>query len=135
MVDAVIGVGNAHGPDVDKFAKFGLTPGEPMKVGAPLVAECHASFECRLADGRMIDRRSLFIFEVVKSRVAFALARRQTLTAKTRRREGTTLRGECRFDLSRTTAAAARAEPLNFVRQQKMVVSDPQPGHVRREDA
>jgi flavin reductase (DIM6/NTAB) family NADH-FMN oxidoreductase RutF len=65
MVDAVIGVANTHGPDVDKFAKFGLTPGEAMKVGAPLVAEYHASFECRLADGRMIDRHSLFIFEVV----------------------------------------------------------------------
>jgi len=70
MVDAVIGVGNSHAPDVDKFAKFGLTPLEATKVGAPLIAECHASFECKLADGRMIDRHSLFIFEVVKAHVA-----------------------------------------------------------------
>jgi len=31
----------------------------------------------------------------------------ESFTTKTRRREGTTLRGECRFDLFRATAAAA----------------------------
>src|SRR5882724_9645667 len=32
MVDAVIGVGNCHGPGVDKFEKFGLTPVKGTKV-------------------------------------------------------------------------------------------------------
>src|SRR3954470_2882698 len=27
LIDAVIGVGNSHGPEVDKFEVFGLTPG------------------------------------------------------------------------------------------------------------
>ena len=51
MADAVIGVGNTHGPRVDKFERFGLTPVEAAKVDAPLIAECYASFECELADG------------------------------------------------------------------------------------
>jgi flavin reductase (DIM6/NTAB) family NADH-FMN oxidoreductase RutF len=70
MVDAVIGVGNSHGPGVDKFEKFGLTPVDASKVSAPLIAECYASFECKLVDGRMINRYSLFVFEVVKAHVA-----------------------------------------------------------------
>jgi flavin reductase (DIM6/NTAB) family NADH-FMN oxidoreductase RutF len=70
LVDAVIAVGNTHGPRVDKFAAFGLTPVEATKVGAPLIAECYASFECRLADASLIDRHGLFVFEVVKAHVA-----------------------------------------------------------------
>ncbi len=69
-VDAVIGVGNTHGPGVDKFEQFGLTPVDASKVRAPLIAECYASFECKLVDGRMINRYSLFVFEVVKAHVA-----------------------------------------------------------------
>src|SRR6185369_2002595 len=48
LVNAVIGVGNSHGPGVDKFEQFGLTAVEASKVDAPLIAECHASFECWL---------------------------------------------------------------------------------------
>jgi flavin reductase (DIM6/NTAB) family NADH-FMN oxidoreductase RutF len=70
LVDAVIGVGNSHGPGVDKFATFGLTPVEASKVQAPLIAECYAGFECKLADARLIERYSLFVFEVVKAHVA-----------------------------------------------------------------
>ena len=33
---------------------------------APLIAECHANFECRLVDSSLINRYSLFVFEVVK---------------------------------------------------------------------
>jgi hypothetical protein len=53
LVDAVIGVGNSHGPGVDKFEAFGLTPAKATKVGAPLIAECYANFECRLADASL----------------------------------------------------------------------------------
>jgi flavin reductase (DIM6/NTAB) family NADH-FMN oxidoreductase RutF len=70
LVDAVIGVGNTHGPSVDKFEKFGLTPVDAEKVGAPLIAECYANFECRLADASQIDRYGLFVFEVVKAHAA-----------------------------------------------------------------
>jgi len=40
------------------------------KVSAPLIAECHASFECRLKDDRLVDDYNFFIFEIVKAHVA-----------------------------------------------------------------
>ena len=70
MVETVIAVGNSHGPGTDKFKEFGLTPTPASKVAAPLIAECYASFECRLLDTSMIKKYSLFVFEVVKAHVA-----------------------------------------------------------------
>jgi flavin reductase (DIM6/NTAB) family NADH-FMN oxidoreductase RutF len=70
MIDAVIGIGNCHGSDVDKFEKFKLTAADATKVSAPLIKECYASFECKLIDARPIKKHSLFIFEVVKAHVA-----------------------------------------------------------------
>ena len=70
MIDAVIGVGNTHGPKTDKYEKFGLTPVKATQVGAPLIAECFASFECKLIDTSLIKKYSLFIFEVVQAHVA-----------------------------------------------------------------
>lgn len=70
LVDAVIGVGNSHGPQVDKFEKFRLTPVEASKVAAPIIAECFANFECKLVGTSLINRYSLFVFEVVKAHVA-----------------------------------------------------------------
>lgn len=70
LVRAVIGIGNSHGSEVDKFEQFGLTAVEATKVGAPLIAECYASFECKLVDTSAVKRLSLFVFEVVKAHVA-----------------------------------------------------------------
>ena len=70
LVDAVIGVGNTRAPGADKFEAFGLTPLPATKVEAPLIAECYANFECKLVDTRLINRYSLFVFEVVKAHVA-----------------------------------------------------------------
>ena len=70
QIDAIIGIGNTHGPRVKKFEKFGLTPVKGEKVNAPLIEECYANFECKLIDTSMIRKYSLFIFEVVKAHVA-----------------------------------------------------------------
>ncbi|WP_437853972.1 flavin reductase family protein [Sorangium sp. So ce363] len=70
LVRAVIGIGNSHGSEVDKFEQFGLTAVAATNVGAPLIAECHASFECKLVDTSAVKRFSLFVFEVVKAHVA-----------------------------------------------------------------
>lgn len=70
MVDVVSMIGNTTGAEIDKFAEFGLTPEPATMVGAPLVAECFASFECRLHDDVIVDRYNFFIFEVVKAHVA-----------------------------------------------------------------
>jgi flavin reductase (DIM6/NTAB) family NADH-FMN oxidoreductase RutF len=66
----VIGIGNCSGAAVDKFKKFKLTAEPAAAVGAPLIRECHANFECRLKDDRLVDQYSFFIFEVVKAHVA-----------------------------------------------------------------
>jgi flavin reductase (DIM6/NTAB) family NADH-FMN oxidoreductase RutF len=60
-------VGNASGRDIDKFAAFGLTPVAAARVAAPLVAECFANLECRVADRRLVNAYNLFILEVVKA--------------------------------------------------------------------
>jgi flavin reductase (DIM6/NTAB) family NADH-FMN oxidoreductase RutF len=67
LVEEVIGVGNSSGQDVDKFAKFGLTALPGKKVKAPLIKECYANLECRVADTRMVNKYSFFILKVVKA--------------------------------------------------------------------
>ena len=68
LIDQVIGIGNCHGPDVNKFEKFGLTPVAAERVAAPLIAECFASFECKMTD--FVKKHGLFVFEVVRAHVA-----------------------------------------------------------------
>ncbi len=70
IVKTVIDIGNTHGGEIDKFEEFGLTPVRGTKVAAPLIAECYASFECKLIDASLIRKYSLFVFEVVKAHVA-----------------------------------------------------------------
>ena len=70
LTDAVVGIGNCSGAEVDKFREFGLTALPAQHVGAPLIGECHANFECRLYDDALVDRYDFFIFEVVKAHVA-----------------------------------------------------------------
>jgi len=70
IAETVVGIGNCSGRDVDKFDKFGLTAIAGGNVTAPLIAECYASFECRLVDTSLIDKYSLFVLEVAKAHVA-----------------------------------------------------------------
>ncbi|WGF89933.1 flavin reductase family protein [Marinivivus vitaminiproducens] len=79
LIDAVVGIGNVSGAEVDKFARFGLTREDASLVGAPRIRECHASFECRLHDDALVDRYSFFIFEVVKAQVAASPKHPETL--------------------------------------------------------
>jgi flavin reductase (DIM6/NTAB) family NADH-FMN oxidoreductase RutF len=79
LTDQVVGVGNTSGAEIDKFATFALTPQKAQRVGAPLIRECHANFECKLADDRLVGKYNFFIFEVVKAHVAPAPRHPQTL--------------------------------------------------------
>jgi flavin reductase (DIM6/NTAB) family NADH-FMN oxidoreductase RutF len=45
-----VGIGTCSGAETDKFAKFGLTPVRGKHVKAPLIKECLANIECRVAD-------------------------------------------------------------------------------------
>jgi flavin reductase (DIM6/NTAB) family NADH-FMN oxidoreductase RutF len=70
LANVVVGIGNSTGAEVDKFARFRLTPVAAEKVKAPLIKECYANFECKLVDARLVKRYSLFILEVVKAHAA-----------------------------------------------------------------
>jgi flavin reductase (DIM6/NTAB) family NADH-FMN oxidoreductase RutF len=61
----VVAVGNVSGRRADKFAKFGLTALPASRVAAPLVGECFANLECRVADTRFVNRYNFFVLEVV----------------------------------------------------------------------
>jgi len=67
LAPKVVAVGNCSGRDVDKFARTGLTPMPAHRVGPPLLRECFANLECRVADPRLAKRYNLFILEVLKA--------------------------------------------------------------------
>jgi len=75
----VVGVGNSSGRRIDKFAAFGLTPRPARLVEPPLIAECYASLECRVADTRLVNRYNFFILEGVQAWVDTAVKQPQTL--------------------------------------------------------
>jgi len=79
LTDSVVGIGNTSGAEIDKFTKFGLTAEDAHEVGAPLIRECHASFECRLHDDVLVEKYNFFIFEVVKAHVAASPRHPETL--------------------------------------------------------
>jgi len=70
LVEVVVEIGNTSGAKIDKFQKFRLTAVPGDKVDVPLIEECYANFECRLADGKPISKYGFFIWEVVKAHVA-----------------------------------------------------------------
>jgi flavin reductase (DIM6/NTAB) family NADH-FMN oxidoreductase RutF len=70
LTDTVVKIGNTSGAEIDKFARFKLTAEGASEVDAPLIGECHANFECRLRDARLVKQYNFFIFEVVNAHVA-----------------------------------------------------------------
>ena len=75
----VVGCGNTSGRKVDKFAAFGLTPAPAKCVSAPLIAECYANLECKVADSKLVTKYNFFILEVLKAWVDPAEKNPQTL--------------------------------------------------------
>jgi len=67
LASTVVDIGNCSGRDVAKFEAFGLTPLPAEKVAPPLIAECLANLECRVADAGLAGKYSLFILEAVKA--------------------------------------------------------------------
>jgi flavin reductase (DIM6/NTAB) family NADH-FMN oxidoreductase RutF len=79
LATQVVGCGNTSGRRVDKFERFGLTPLPAATVAAPLVAECYANLECRVADTRLVNRYNFFVLEVTKAWVDPACKAPRTL--------------------------------------------------------
>jgi len=67
MAEKVVDIGNCSGADIDKFARFGLTALPGAKVKAPLVAECFANIECRVADETLLKKYGLVVLEAVQA--------------------------------------------------------------------
>jgi len=67
IAEKVVGCGNTSGAKIDKFETFGLTPRPASKVGAPLIEECYANLECRVADTKMVNKYCFFVIEVIKA--------------------------------------------------------------------
>jgi flavin reductase (DIM6/NTAB) family NADH-FMN oxidoreductase RutF len=67
LAQKVVGVGNCSGRTTDKFAKFGLTALPASQVKPPLLAECYANLECKVADTRLVNRYNFFVLEVLKA--------------------------------------------------------------------
>jgi flavin reductase (DIM6/NTAB) family NADH-FMN oxidoreductase RutF len=67
LAPQVVEVGNCSGRNVEKFSKFGLTRAPAEKVSPPLVAECFANLECKVADTGFVNKHGIFILEVLKA--------------------------------------------------------------------
>jgi flavin reductase (DIM6/NTAB) family NADH-FMN oxidoreductase RutF len=79
LAKQLVGVGNCSGKKVDKFRKFKLTPLPASQVAPPLIAECYANLECRVAHSRMVNKYNFFVLEVVKAWIAPAMKNPRTL--------------------------------------------------------
>ncbi len=67
LAPKIVKIGNCSGRDVDKFATFGLTTLPAENVAPPLIAECFANLECKVADTSLVNRYCLFVLEVLKA--------------------------------------------------------------------
>ncbi|MFZ0964042.1 MAG: flavin reductase family protein [Terriglobia bacterium] len=67
LAPKVVEVGNCSGRNADKFERFGLTPAPAQLVAPPLVAECFANLECKVADTGFVNKYGIFILEVLKA--------------------------------------------------------------------
>jgi flavin reductase (DIM6/NTAB) family NADH-FMN oxidoreductase RutF len=67
LAPKVVEVGNCSGRDVNKFETIGLSPVPATCVAPPLVAECFANLECKVADTRLVNKYNLFVLEVLKA--------------------------------------------------------------------
>jgi flavin reductase (DIM6/NTAB) family NADH-FMN oxidoreductase RutF len=79
LAEKVVACGNASGERVDKFKTFGLTPVAAACVNAPLIAECYASLECKVVDGKLAAKYNFFVLEVVKAWIDPARKRPRTI--------------------------------------------------------
>jgi flavin reductase (DIM6/NTAB) family NADH-FMN oxidoreductase RutF len=73
MLDTVVGIGTCSGKDMDKFARFKLTPLQGKAVGSPLIKECLANIECKVID--IVKKHNIVVLEGVAA--YFDTARRE----------------------------------------------------------
>ncbi len=79
LLDKVIGIGTCSGAETDKFARFRLTPVPGKAVQAPLIKECLANLECRVAD--IVGRHNIVVLEVVAAHATAGRREKRTVHA------------------------------------------------------
>ncbi len=67
LAEKVVDIGNCSGEDTDKFKKFRLTAVPAQNIKAPLIEQCLANMECKVADTRLVNKYGLFVLEAVKA--------------------------------------------------------------------
>jgi flavin reductase (DIM6/NTAB) family NADH-FMN oxidoreductase RutF len=67
LAKKTVSCGNTSGREIDKFKTFGLTPAAASLVKAPMIEECFANLECKVADGKMAAEYNFFVLEVIKA--------------------------------------------------------------------
>jgi flavin reductase (DIM6/NTAB) family NADH-FMN oxidoreductase RutF len=75
----VVDIGNCSGAQVDKFKKFKLNAAPAQHVAAPLIAECLANIECRVADTVLVEKYNFFVLEALAIHVDDQRKERRTL--------------------------------------------------------
>lgn len=79
IADKVVACGNCSGAKVDKFSKFGLATRAAKRVGAPLLTDCFAHIECRIADRKLVKQYGFFVLEAVHAWITPAARTARTL--------------------------------------------------------
>jgi flavin reductase (DIM6/NTAB) family NADH-FMN oxidoreductase RutF len=79
LAKTAVACGNTSGSSVDKFKKFGLTALPAKCVKAPLIAECYASFECKVVDMKLVTKYNFFVLKVVQAWADRAQKRPRTI--------------------------------------------------------
>jgi flavin reductase (DIM6/NTAB) family NADH-FMN oxidoreductase RutF len=79
LAETVVDIGNCSGDTVDKFERFGLKTRPAKDVAAPLLADCIANIECRVADPILVDHYNLFILEATRIWIDEARKERRTM--------------------------------------------------------
>ncbi|MDR2430902.1 MAG: flavin reductase family protein [Candidatus Margulisbacteria bacterium] len=63
LLEKTVAIGNCSGDEVDKFAKFRLTPYPASQAQAPLVGEALKNLECRLVRKINVGGGELFVLQ------------------------------------------------------------------------
>ena len=67
LAKKVVACGKVSGRAVNKIRKYGLTLQPAAKVEAPMIVECYANLECRVADPRMVESYCFFVLQVAQA--------------------------------------------------------------------
>lgn len=63
--ELVAAVGGSKGAEVDKFRRFSIAQDRPLKVGAPILKEAYAAYECTLVEHKTYGDHEWLVGEIV----------------------------------------------------------------------